>query len=338
MSTLKLAEIAEHIGAELRGDPDCTINYIATIANAKSGQIAFLDNPKYRKYLKTTEASAVILSEKMLEGCETNALVSKTPYLAYAKVAALFDDRPKPQAGIHPTVVQGENCNIHPTAHIGAHTVLGDNVSVGEGVIIGPHCSLSSGVSVGASSCLYAHVTLYHKVQLGERVIVHSGAVIGSDGFGLANEQGRWQKVPQLGTVIIGNDVDIGSGTCIDRGAIEDTVIEDGVKLDNLIQVGHNVRIGAHTAIAGCVAIAGSAKIGRFCMIGGGCCIAGHLDITDGVILTGMTGIGKSINEPGPYSAGLPPQPTKEWKRSIFHYKRLVEMSERLKALEKKLA
>lgn len=331
-----LAELAAILGAELRGDPTCNITGIASLHNVKAGQIAFLDNIRYRKYLANTQASAVILSSANLVECHTNALILDNPYLGYAKVATLFDQAPVSKPGIHPTAVIGENCEIHPSVCIGPLCVIGANVKIGENVVISPGCIISDQCSIGADSRLWSRVTVYHNVQIGQRVIIHSGVVIGSDGFGFAQDKGIWNKVPQLGTVIIGNDVEIGANTTIDRGALDNTVLHDGVKIDNLVQIGHNVSIGAHTAIAGCTGIAGSTTIGKHCAIGGATSLGGHISIADQVIITGASAVSNSITEPGMYSSGIVQvQPALTWKKTLIRLNQLDEMAHRLRELEK---
>ena len=312
-----LGELAERLKLVLTGDPHTVISGIGALQSAKAGQISFLENPAYRKYLPDTQASAVILSEENQGLSKIPVLVSQNPYLIYAKIAQLFDTRSLPELGIHPTAVIGKNCEIHPTARIGAHCVIGN------------HCK------IGAETCLWPNVTVYEGTIIGEHCIIHSGAVLGSDGFGNARDGARWVKVPQLGNLIIGNDVEIGANTTIDRGALEDTIIEDGVRLDNQIQVAHNVRIGAHTAIAAGVGIAGSAKIGKHCLIGGNSGIGGHIEICDGVILTGMTGVSKSLTERGIYSSATIAQKNKDWRKMTVRLRHLDELFERVECLEK---
>jgi UDP-3-O-[3-hydroxymyristoyl] glucosamine N-acyltransferase len=331
-----LAEIATHIGAQLKGNPDCIIQGIAALQQAEVGQLSFLDNKSYRKYLATTKASAVILSENnIVADCFANFLVMENPYLGYAKAAALFEAKTKPASGIHPTAIIAENCEVSADVSIGAYCVIEKNSIIENGVVIAAGCVIGENTHIGALSELKANVTLYHGTKIGQRVIIHSGAVIGSDGFGFANDKGIWYKIPQIGNVTIGNDVEIGANTTIDRGALNDTQIDDGVKLDNQIQVGHNVHIGAHTIIAGCVAIAGSATIGKYCMIGGAAVIAGHLTIADKVIITGMSGVASSILEPGIYSGGSVVQKHKSWLRNSVRLTQLDDIARRLHKLEK---
>src|SRR5579872_532599 len=282
-----LSQITQNLEVTIKGDANCLIDGVCTIQDATPGRIAFLMNPLYKKYLATTKASAVIISAEDSDECHTNAVICRDPYYIYAQIAMFFDDRPKSAAGVHSTAVIGKNCQIHPSASIGENCVINDNVSVGADAIIGAGCVIGEFSEIGEGSRLDANVTLYHKIKMGKHVIIASGTVIGSDGFGIAKHKGVWHKVPQLGRVVIEDHVEIGSNCSIDRGAIDDTVIERGAKLDNLIQVGHNVRIGQNTAIAGCVGIAGSVTIGSNCLIGGQSGFAGHITITDNVVVTG---------------------------------------------------
>jgi UDP-3-O-[3-hydroxymyristoyl] glucosamine N-acyltransferase len=331
----RLEELARLIDADLKGDPDCLIKGIMTLQSAESGQVAFLNNERYLKYLAHTRASAVILRSKHLSRSPCNALVTADPYLAFAKIARLFEkQRTVVSKGIHPTTIVGKHCSIHPSVSIAAFCVVGSNSCLQEGVVIGSACSIGEGVSIGANSRLEAQVTLYSDTIIGERVLIHSGSVIGSDGFGLAKEKEHWVKIPQLGKVHIGNDVEIGANVTIDRGALEDTVIGDGVKLDNQIQIGHNVRIGSNTAIAGCTGIAGSARIGKNCLIGGGVCINGHIEITDHVVITGTSGVMRSILIPGVYSSGQSVQPRREWLKNSIRFRQLDGIVKRLKKIE----
>lgn len=330
-----LAEIAKLLGAELHGDPTVVVTGINTLDAAQAGQITFLDNPRYRKHLAHTQAAAVILASADLAECPTNALVLAKPYVGYAKVAAKYATHTTPASGVHPTAIIGEHCQIHPSASIGPNCVLDADVIIEANVVIEAGCAIGKGTHIGAQSYLYPHVTLYHATIIGQRAIIHSGVVIGSDGFGFANDNGVWLKIPQLGNVEIGNDVEIGANTTVDRGALGNTVIEDGVKLDNQIQIGHNVHIGAHTIIAGCTGIAGSTRIGKYCLIGGGVGIIGHLEITDKVIITGMSGVSHSITEPGVYSSGFVAQPNRIWWKNVARFRELDAMADKLQKLEK---
>jgi UDP-3-O-[3-hydroxymyristoyl] glucosamine N-acyltransferase len=325
-----LGEIAERFGLELNGDPSTPIRGVSTLASAGADQIGFLANPRYRNQLASTAAGAVILGRKDAAdagGQKTSMLVADEPYVAFARVASLFERQRSPAPGIHPTAVVAESAIISATASIGPLCVVEDGAAIEDGVVIGPHCSIGPDCVVGAQSRLSARVVLVGRVRLGRRVLLHSGAVIGADGFGLAFDRDHWIKVPQLGGVVIGDDCEIGANTTIDRGALEDTVLEEDVRLDNQIQIAHNVRIGAHTAIAGCAAIAGSSKIGRYCLIGGGAGIIGHLTIADRVTITAMSLVTHSIREPGEYSSGTPIQESRLWRRNAARFKHLDQLA-----------
>lgn len=330
-----LGELAKKIDAELKGDADCVITGIAALQSAQSGHLSFLNNTKYRHYLSNTQASAVILTEADFSLCSTNALVVEDPYYAYAQLAKEFSEEVNMPSGIHASAVVGKGCQIDSTVSIGANVVIGDRVRIGANTQISSGCVIGDDCSIDQDSFLWANVTLYYAVRLGARALIHSGAIIGSDGFGFANHKGVWHKVPQLGTVIVEDDVEIGANTTIDRGAIDNTIIEKGVKLDNQIQVAHNVQIGAHTAIAGCVAIAGSTKIGKYCMIGGGSCINGHIEIADGVMLTGMSMITHSIKERGVYSSGTGFMENRKWHKNVIRFRHLDELARRVQDIIK---
>jgi UDP-3-O-[3-hydroxymyristoyl] glucosamine N-acyltransferase len=322
----------------IQGDPQCVITGVGTLQQAQPGQIAFLMNPLYKKHLSHTKAAAVILSQSDAQECTVNAIISRDPYFTYAKIAAYFDRKPVFNGGIHATAVIGQGCEIDASVSIGPYAVLGDNVKIAAHVSIGPGTIIGDGVSIGEGSILDAKIIIYYAVTIGKRVRISSGTVIGSDGFGLAKHKGEWQKVPQLGSVVIEDDVEIGANCAIDRGAIEDTVLEKSVKLDNLVQVGHNVRIGENTAIAGCVGIAGSATIGKNCLIGGAAGLNGHISITDNVMITGMTAVTKTIKEAGVYSSGAGGLVTNlEWRKNSARLHRLEQMSQRVKVLESML-
>lgn len=335
--SLTLGELAERSGAGLHGDAALPIEGVCTLQDGRAGCIGFLANPHYRRYLAGTRAAAVILGADDVSACPVPALVSSNPYATYARVAALLNPPSATTPGVHPSAVVSADARIDPTASIGPLCVIEAGAEIAQGVVIGPGCVVGRGTRIGADTRLVANVTLCHGVQLGVRCLIHPGAVIGSDGFGIANEGGRWLKVPQLGSVRIGDDVEIGANTSIDRGALDDTVIADGVKLDNQIQVAHNVQIGAHTAVAGCVGISGSAKIGAHCMLAGGVGVVGHLEIADGTVVTGMSMVTKSITERGVYSSGLAAMPGEQWNRIVARLKRLDDMARRLQALERKL-
>lgn len=330
-----LTELTKDLDVVIQGDANTLIKGVCTVQEAQPGSIAFLTNPLYRKFLATTNASAVILLQEDANECPVTAIITKNPYYVYAKMAAYFDDHPKPIANIHPSAVIGKDCQLAASVSIGASCVIGDGVKLAENVHIGPGSVIGEYTEIDESTQLDANVTVYHRVKMGKRVKISSGVVVGSDGFGLAKQQGKWHKVPQLGTVIIEDDVEIGANCTIDRGAIGNTVIGKGVKLDNLIQVGHNVYIGENTAIAGCVGIAGSATIGKDCMIGGGAGIGGHITIADNTVVTGMTAVTKTIREAGIYSSGVGGLVTNnEWRKNSARVHRLAQLMDRLKALE----
>lgn len=332
-----LAELAERIGATLNGNNgEQIITGVAPLQSATGSEVTFLHNSRYRQYLASTKAAAVIISPADAKFCPIATLVVQNPYLALAKNAALFAYQPQHSEGTHSTAVSGENSYIDPAASIGPYCVIGKHVTIQKGAVIGAGCIIGDHVVVGENTCLWPRVTLYHGVKIGARVIIHSGAVVGSDGFGLARENKEWRKIPQIGSVVIHDDVEIGANTTIDRGALGDTVIEDGVKLDNQIQVAHNVRIGAHTAVAGCVGISGSTEIGRYCMIGGGACIAGHLRIADQVVVAGMAMITNSIDEPGVYASGTGFQKQRDWQKNAVRFRQLDQLARRIKRVEEK--
>jgi UDP-3-O-[3-hydroxymyristoyl] glucosamine N-acyltransferase len=333
--TYSLGEIAGRLGGEIAGDPATRVRGIATLESATPDRISFLANARYLSQLKTTRAGALIVGEGARNATRLPRIVCPNPYAYFARVSALFHPAPPPVPGRHPSAVIDASAAVSEDAEIGACAVLGRGVRIGPGCIIGAGCYLGDGVTVGGDSRLYANVTVYRDCRIGERVILHSGVVIGADGFGIAMEQGRWLKVPQVGRVVIGNDVEIGANTTVDRGALDDTVIEEGVKLDNQIQVGHNVHIGAHTAIAGCVGIAGSAKIGRYCRIGGASGIAGHITIVDHVEISTYTVVTKSIDRPGTYTGTYVFEPHARWRKNAVQLRHLAELGERVRRLEK---
>jgi UDP-3-O-[3-hydroxymyristoyl] glucosamine N-acyltransferase len=330
-----LSDIVALFGGRVLGDESTKINQVATLENAKQNQIAFLANAKYRKQLETTHAAAVIVSESNMDATELPRIVCDNPYSYFAKLSAFLNPLDAFVAGIHPSAVIGSGATVSPTAHIAAHVSIGEGVVIGEGCVVMSGCSIGAHARLGENTRLYPRVVVYHECVLGRNVILHSGVVIGADGFGIAMEEGAWLKIPQIGRVVIGNDVEVGANTTIDRGALDDTVIEDGVKLDNQIQIAHNVRIGAHTAIAGCVGIAGSAVIGKYCRIGGSAGILGHLSIADGVEISSFTLVGKSILKAGTYSGIFPVAEKGEWLKNASHIRHLDEMANRIKQLEK---
>lgn len=334
---LSLGEIAVRFGCELRGDPDIRVAHVGTLASADSGALAFLANPKYRAQLAQTRAAAVILDAASADSCPVAALVTRNPHALYARVATLLHPAPTAAAGVHASAVIAASASIDASASVGPQAVIGERVRIGARAVIGPGCVLADDVVIGADTRLVARVSLGQGVQIGARGIVHPGAVIGADGFGFAEERGAWIKVPQVGTVVIGDDVDIGANTTIDRGAIGDTVIGDDVKLDNLIQIGHNVRIGAHTAIAACSGVSGSTTIGERCRIGGMVGFVGHQVICDDVAVTGLTMVTGNVTQPGIYSGGIPAEEAREWRRIVARLKRIDSMAQRLAAAERAL-
>ncbi len=339
-NSYSLQELASHINARLVGDPNCTIVGIAPLANAAAQQISFLTvdalsgGHHHDQYLPGTKASAVILKEEMLKDCPVNALVTDDPYLAFAKLAQLFAPKKTVSPGVHATAIVGAECSLSPSASIGPHCVLGDRVTIGANTVLAAGCYVGDDGCIGDDCYLYPRVTCYHNVQLGNRIILHSGVVVGADGFSYANSEQKWHKIPQLGGVLLADDVEVGANTTIDRGVLENTVIAEGVKLDNQIQIGHNVHVGAHTAIAGCTGVAGSTHIGRFCKIGGGAGIGGHLQIVDQVVIAGRAMVTKSLTAPGFYASGTGVLPGSQWRRCAVLFRQLDKIVKRIKRLE----
>lgn len=333
---ISLTELARSLGLPFEGDGSLLIHRVASLANAGSGDIAFFSNRRHREQLATTRASAVIIPNELKQLFQGAKLVSENPQADFARVINLLMPRNELR-GVHPTADVDSTAQIHSQISIGPNVVIGANVRIGQGCVIGPNCVIGADSELGADCCLKANVSIAEGVRLGRRVLVHQGAVIGADGFGLAKEKERWLKIPQIGGVTIGDDVEVGANTTIDRGAIDDTVLEDGVKLDNQIQVAHNVRIGANTAIAACVGIAGSAQIGARCTIGGAAVVLGHLTIVDDVHITAMSLVTQSIDDPGVYSSGTPLESNASWHRNYVRFKQLDDMAKRLKAMEREL-
>jgi len=333
----RLSEIAAQLGGRVLGDAGVRISQIATLENAQPDQISFLTNSKYRAQLAGTQAGAVILGEADADATVLPRIISDNPYAYFAKVSALLNPLPEAKPGIHPSSVIGAGAKIDATASIAATAVVGEGAVIGAFSVVGEGCCIGENVVIGSHARLYPRVVIYHDCVIGDNLIAHSGAVIGADGFGIAMDAGRWIKIRQIGRVVIGNDVEIGANTTIDRGALDDTVIEDGVKLDNQIQIAHNVRIGAHTAIAGCVGIAGSTTIGRYCRIGGSAGILGHLQIADHVEIAAFTLIGKSIREAGSYAAIFPFAKSEDWRKNTVHLRHLDDLVKRIRALEQEL-
>jgi UDP-3-O-[3-hydroxymyristoyl] glucosamine N-acyltransferase len=331
-----LQDLASILGAELVGDPDCQISGLNTLQDAEAGQLAFLANPAYQKYLATTQASAVIIHPKQAEAYTGNKLILNNPYLGYAKLSAEFAPVSVQAAGVHETAVVHPSATIADDAVIGPHVVIEAGVVIESGVKLGPGCVVGADSIIGASTRLHANVTVYHGVTIGKQGIFHSGSVVGSDGFGFAPGEGGWVKIHQLGSVVIGDRVEVGAGTTIDRGALDDTVLANGVILDNQVQIAHNVRLGENTAIAGCVAVAGSTTIGKNCTIGGKAGIIGHLTITDNVHVTAMSLVTKSISDSGSYSSGTGIDKSEKWRKNAARFAQLDKLARRLTALEKK--
>ncbi len=333
----RLADLAERINARLDGDPDAQVHRLAPLYRAGPGDLTFVASPKLLDELRATRAGVVILKETLRSDCPVSALISDDPYLAYARAATLIVGEREQRRGIHTTAFVDPDARIHPEAWVGPQCVIEADARIERGVDIGPHCLVGRGTVVAEWARLVARVTLCDQVHIGQRTLLHPGVVIGADGFGFAREGERWVKIPQIGGVRIGADVEIGCNTTIDRGTLEDTVIEDGVKLDNQIQVGHNAHIGPHTAAAACVGISGSTRIGRGCTIGGAAGIAGHLEIVDGVHVGAMAAVSKSLTEPGAYASGTMVEPHAKWRRNSARFRHLDELARRVMTLETRL-
>jgi UDP-3-O-[3-hydroxymyristoyl] glucosamine N-acyltransferase len=328
-----LAELVALLGGRVEGGADVRVRRVATLERAADGDIAFLANPKYRAQLDGCQASAIILNEKSAALTARPRIIARDPYVFFARVAQLLSPSPEAVPGIHPSAVV--ESPMPDSVQVGAQCSIGQDVQIGEGCVIGPGCVIGAGVNLGVGSRLHAHVTIYEACIVGRRAVLHSGVVIGADGFGFArDEDASWVKIPQTGRVVIGDDVEIGANTTIDRGALDDTVIGDGVKLDNQIQIAHNVRIGDKTIMAACSGVAGSTVIGARCMIGGQAGISGHLTIVDDVVVSAWTLVAKSIDKPGVYTATLPLQTHSDWIRNFAHLRRLDALADRIRALE----
>ena len=337
MPSIRLADLAQQLGAELHGDGDIVITGVASMQSAGEGQITFMVNPRYREHLAACQASAVVMTADDLPFAKSAALVVKNPYLTYARMAQILDTTPQPAQNIAPSAVIDASARLGNNVSVGANAVIESGVELGDNVIIGAGCFVGKNTRIGAGSRLWANVTVYHEIQIGEHCLIQSSTVIGADGFGYANDRGNWIKIPQLGRVIIGDRVEIGACTTIDRGALDDTIIGNGVIIDNQCQIAHNVVIGDNTAVAGGVIMAGSLKIGRYCMIGGASVINGHMEICDKVTVTGMGMVMRPISEPGVYSSGIPLQPNKVWRKTAALVMNIDEMNKRLKAVERKV-
>jgi len=332
--SVSLGELAVRFGCELRGNPDTLVERVGTLANADSHCVAYLSESRNRRELAATRAAVVVLQPAAADACPTASLICSNPRATFARITSLLHPAPHRPAGIHPSAIVSPTARVDSSAHVGALAVIGDRAIIGPRVHVGLRCVVEEDVVLEEDVRLVASVTLCHGVKVGARTIIQPGVVIGGDGFGFAPEQGKWVKVPQVGSVRIGADVEIGANTTIDRGAIEDTVVEEGVKLDNQIQLGHGVRVGAHTVIAGCTGISGSTVIGKHCIIGGACGIAGHLTIGDEVIITGFGMVSRSLAGPGVYSSGLPITESKIWRRQVARVRNLESLFARVKRLE----
>jgi UDP-3-O-[3-hydroxymyristoyl] glucosamine N-acyltransferase len=331
---VSLGQLAVRFGCELRGSPDTLVERIGTLASADSHSVAYLSESRNRRELAATRAAVVVLERAAVDACPTAALICDNPRATFARITSLLHPAREHLPGVHPSAVVSPSARVDSSAHIGALSSVGDRAVVGPRVYVGHGCVVEEDVTLDEDVRLVASVTLCHGVTIGARTVIQPGVVIGGDGFGFAPEQGKWLKVPQVGSVRIGADVEIGANTTIDRGAIEDTVVEEGVKLDNQIQLGHNVRVGAHTVIAGCTGISGSTVIGKHCIIGGACGIAGHLTIGDGVVITGFGMVSRSLAGPGVYSSGLPITESKTWRRQVARVRNLESLVDRVKKLE----
>lgn len=335
--TYNLAQLAQRLDAQLAGDSELQISRLATFDKARTGDITFVSDKKLLNRLSQCHASAIVLPSTLKESYQGDALFMDNPYVGYALLAKLFDTTPNLPVEIAPSAV------IHETAKIGKNVAIAANAVIEAGVEIADNCQIGANVviawnsQIGEQTRIYPNVTIYHHCQLGKRCIIHANSVIGSDGFGNAPYQGRWVKIPQIGTVLIGDDVEIGSSTTIDRGALSDTVIADGVKIDNQCQIAHNVSLGEHTAIAGASNIAGSTKIGKHCIIGGCVAMNGHLNIADNVVITGDSMVMRNINEAGVYSSGVPAQKNSKWLKTTAYTLKIEDLFNRVKQLEKQL-
>ena len=333
-----LGELADLLDARLEGDGSVMIDGLASLREASPGKLSFLSNPAYVSQLAESRASAIIIEQRFSDACPSSKLISEKPYVAFARATRLFDNAPVAAAGVHESAV------IHPSAVLGSDVSIGANAVIGAGVTIGSGCRIEAGSVIGegcrlgVDNRLHANVTLYHNVSLGNRVEIHSGAVIGADGFGFAFDGKLSVKISQLGSVVIGDDVEIGANTTIDRGALEDTVIGEGVKIDNQVQIGHNVKVGRHTVICGCTAIAGSTTVGEYCVLGGGSGMVGHISVASGVRISAMSLVSQPITEPGTYSSGTGLMDTATWKKNIVRFRQLDSLSKRIKELEKLIA
>ncbi|WP_444999822.1 UDP-3-O-(3-hydroxymyristoyl)glucosamine N-acyltransferase [Halomonas mongoliensis] len=331
-----LGELAERLGARLVGDADHRVSGLATLREAGPDRVAFLANRAYLKDLADTRAAAVLLHPQHGDACPTARLELDNPYLGYAALSRLFDPLAgREPAGVHPSAVVDPSASLGERVEVGPNAVIEAGVTLGDDVIVGPGAVVGADSVIGAGSRLHANVTVCHGVVVGARAILHSSCVIGGDGFGFAHDGAGWHKIAQLGGVVLGDDVEVGSCSSIDRGALGDTLIGNDVKIDSQVQIAHNVQIGDHSALAGCVGIAGSTKVGRHCMLGGGVGLSGHLTLCDGVQVTGMSLVTNSITEPGVYSSGTGAMKNAQWRKNAVRFKQLDDIAKRLVRLEK---
>ena len=330
---LSLADIAAHLGGDVFGDPQTMISQVATLASAGEGEIGFLTNLKYKSQLKTTRATAVIVSSEFADAVEIPRIVTKNPYAYYARLAALLNPRVAKPPSVHPSA--HSSSNLPSDVVIGPNVIIGLDVTLGQGVVIHAGSVLGDGVKIGAGSVIYSNVSIYDGCEVGQNSIIHSGAVIGADGFGFAPDAGQWVKIPQIGRVLIGDDVEIGASTTVDRGALDDTLIGDGCKIDNQIQIGHNCVIGKHCVIAACAAIAGSVTLQDNVIVGGAAMIAGHVTIASGAVISGGSLVMKNITKPGQYTSVFPLEEHSHWLHNAAQIRHLAKLAERVSELEK---
>ncbi|MCU0812914.1 MAG: UDP-3-O-(3-hydroxymyristoyl)glucosamine N-acyltransferase [Burkholderiaceae bacterium] len=342
MLEISAGELVSRLGGELVGDGGVRLRRIAPLEGAAPDAISFLSNPRLRPQLAGTQAGCVVLAPALRDEARArpSAILTDDPYLYYARLTQLWAQhlRPAPRPGVHPSAVVEPGAQVHPQAAVAAHAQVGRGAVVAAGAVVGPQCVVGADARIGEHTRLGARVMLADGCRIGARGRVQPGAVIGADGFGFAPAHGRWEKIEQLGAVRIGDDVEIGANTCIDRGALDDTVVEDGVKLDNLIHIAHNVHVGAHTAMGACVGIAGSARIGAHCMIGGAAMINGHIEIVDGTYITAGSFVSRSIRTPGEYTGVFPLDDNASWEKNAATLRQLHRLRERLRELEKKIA
>lgn len=334
---MKLGDIVARFGGELLGAPETEVARIAPLERAGQGDLAFVSSAKHARRLETTGAGAVILGPDLRDATTRPRIVCANPYAYFARVSAVLHPAPAPAAGVHPAAVVAPGAEVDASASVAAGAWIGEGARVGARSIIESGARVGEGAAIGEDCHLHPNAVVYHSCVLGNRVGLHGGAVIGADGFGLALEEGRWVKIPQVGRAVLGDDVEIGANSTVDRGTLDDTVIEHGVKIDNQVQIGHNCRIGAHTAIAACVGIAGSTRVGRHCRIGGAAMIQGHIEICDDVTISAATAVMKSIREPGTYTSIYPFQEHRAWIRNAAHLRHMASLVEKIKALEKRL-